>query len=613
MSFANHAAFTELDHHFARLMERLAGKRNPALALAAALVSRQRNNGHSCLELGEAAGRFPDLETPPADKWIPALRTSRVVGRPGEYKPLILDERGRLYLQRFWKHETDLAWALRRRSTEFVPPLDGDQLRESLQRLFPAGPPEEVNWQKIAAFVAATRRLCLITGGPGTGKTHTIVALLAVLLEQCRERPLRIALAAPTGKAAGRLQESLKKVKLTLPCAEAVRSRLPEEAFTLHRLLGAGREPSGYRYDAKNLLPFEVVVVDEASMVDLELMAGLVAATPTSARLILLGDKDQLASVEAGAVLADICSGGTNRFSPVSRQACKRYALERLPALSDSGSPLGDCIVQLQKNYRFAAADSIPTFSRAINAGDAGGALGLLSTPPPDPTAGGAGVFGHPLPPPAQLQEALRGPVRAAFSELSRAADAAGALQTLRQFRILCALREGPFGVSHINRLGERILLEEGLIRRRQPWYRGRPIMITRNDYDLKLFNGDVGVLWPDPHTGEPRAWFAGPGDRPRPVLPIRLPEHETVFAMTVHKSQGSEFDRVLLVLPDRDTPVLNRELIYTAVTRAARAVDVWYVEGVLRMGLARRVQRASGLREALWGPAPARSLTSAG
>jgi len=615
----NSECFTDIDRHFARFMERLCGGPNCEVLLAAALASRNRGLGNICLNLPAVAGsEFSNaragagspLRLPTLDDWVAALRKSPVVGKPSEFKPLILDASNRLYLQRYWRYEDDLAKTILHRAEQKVEGINVPLLREGLERLFPAAASAtETDWQRVAAETAVTKHLCVISGGPGTGKTHTVVSILALLLEQAGDKPLRVALAAPTGKAAARLQESLKKWKTTLLCTDTVKARLPEESFTLHRLLGGTPDSAKFKHDETNPLPFDVVVVDEASMVDLALMAKLFAATSSTARLILLGDKDQLASVEAGEVLGDIC--------------------HREP--DQAARPLAGCIVELRRNYRFDACSGILALSQAINAGDTENALRLLkseaassesivSSSPPSRSAEhrsaaeslarwpsdarrfGGGILSVALPSPAKLKEELRPRVLAGFGEVIRARDPADALRALNRFHILCAVRQGPYGVETVNRFAEEILVEAGLISAREWWYAGRPVLVTRNDPALKLFNGDIGVILPDPATGELRAWFAGADNSPRGIPPIRLPEHETVFAMTVHKSQGSEFEEVLLLLPDRDSPLLTRELVYTAVTRASRRVELWFEEPAFSAAVSRRVERASGLGDALWG-----------
>jgi exodeoxyribonuclease V alpha subunit len=355
-----------------------------------------------------------------------------------------------------------------------------------------------------------------------------------------------------------------------------------------------------FRHNAENPLPFDAVVVDEASMVDLALMAKLVAAIPQSARLILLGDKDQLASVEAGAVLADLCNGGEqHRYSAQFIADFNALTGQNLPSDAVAGPPsdLGDCIVELRKNYRFGAKSGIYRLSRAVNDGKSEKALEVLRE-----SGGSAGsrVSWKPLPAPAALKAALKPIVLSRYQDYLQAGNPTEALAALGQFRILCALRNGPYGVESLNRLVEEVLSEAGLIEANALFYAGRPVMVVRNDYNLKLFNGDIGVVLPN-DSKELRACFAGPEQTIRDFMPIRLPEQDTAYAMTVHKSQGSEFERVLLVLPGEDSLVLTRELVYTGLTRASKEVELWSDQGIFATAVRRRISRRSGLREALW------------
>jgi len=581
----NLSVLSPIDRQFARLLERLAGGRSPALAVAAALLSRSRSEGHTCLELerlgepdyvAQFLGKPPEAKLPnlpDGRSWSATLRRLPVVGEPGQFRPLILDRKARLYLQRYWLYEHELARAILARAVEQVDALDEKLLREGVARFFPQHSAAHPDQQAHAAEIAVRRKLAIVSGGPGTGKTRTAAVLLALVLEQASANRCRIALAAPTGKAAARLQESIQQLKSTLPCSNEVKERLPTEAYTLHRLLGAvsGR----IRYHAGNALPFEVVVVDEASMVDLALMGKLFAALPAHARLLLLGDRDQLASVEAGSVLGDLCQPG--------------------PA----GHPLQDCIARLEKNYRFQERDRFLLFSQAVNAGDAARALEVMTHRAPGQAE--HGLLAGALPSPSLLRDRLKEWVLPAFREVVTVREPRTAIQALNRVRILVALRHGPYGTQQINAAAEQILGEAGLVKPEEPWYAGRPILITRNDYQLGLYNGDVGVILP--HEGQPRAWFLTGDDQLRCYSPARLPAHETVFAMTVHKSQASEFERVWFLLPDQIVPGLTRELIYPGATRARRQLDIWFLEPVLRAAIARRADRSSGLRDALWGP----------
>ena len=577
-----------LDEHFARLMGELHGPESADIESAARTLSQWRRGGHVCVPpeaLGISAER---------------LRASPVVGAPGEWKPLILDQAGRLYLQRYWQYERELADSLRRRMAQPAE-FDGALLAKGVSTLLA---PADAD-QRRAAETAVQRRFCVITGGPGTGKTHTIAIILALLQAQAEAagQPFRVALAAPTGKAAARMKSAMTEALARHPALSALAEKLPTDARTIHRLLGSRGDSPFFRHDRERPLSADVVVIDEASMVDLALMAKLVAAVPEHARLILLGDKDQLASVEAGNVLGDICD------------------------VSGAGG-LDPAIVELTINRRFGNESALYRLSRLVNASDADGALALLDAAASAMSPGSVrpqrkarvaeaqtvfsfesgdadratvSVRARSLPARSDFETALREHVTAGFQALLTAKDPATAILHLHDFRILCALRVGPFGVVRLNELAQNALADAGLIDPAATHYRGRPILILENDYQLKLFNGDTGVLLADEADGELRAYFPGENGTLRRLLPARLPAHETVFAMTVHKSQGSEFRRVLFILPDRETPVLTRELVYTGLTRARDAVELWHDEAVLRSAIAHGVTRTSGLRDALW------------
>lgn len=599
MALLQHDELTELDRHFADFICRLAGRRDAWLWRAAALASNATGRGNVCLELAAALpAEGNDGEPAELAAWIERLRTVPLVGAPGETAPLVLDGAGRLYLHRYWEYETALATALLARSRQECA-VDEELLQDGVRRLFPTPAAEEPDWQLVAALTALCRPLAVISGGPGTGKTATVVKVLALLLEQARGGACPIALAAPTGKAAARLAEAIRSAKLGLPVAPAILKQLPEAVTTIHRLL-AYHPPSGrFRHQRDNPVPYAAVVIDEASMVDLPLMARLVEALPPTARLILLGDKDQLASVEAGAVLGDICdTGRRHAFSPPFRERLARLAGTALPATAASSAPpLGDSLVVLRKSYRFGAESGIGTVARLVNEGRGEEALALLK-------AGGCSDLAwRELPPAEQLERQLREPLVAGYDEFRVATEPLPALAAFGRFRVLCAHRQGPYGVAALNSLAERVL---AVASGEEEWYPGRPVLITENDYQRGLFNGDIGVVL----AGEEErqrlyAFFPDPAGGVVKHLPLRLPGHETVFAMTVHKSQGSEFERVLLILPERASAIVTRELIYTAITRARQRVEVWGREEAFVAAVGTRIRRSSGLRDLLWsGPA---------
>ncbi|MBJ6749030.1 exodeoxyribonuclease V subunit alpha [Geomonas anaerohicana] len=588
----------DIDRQFAAFICRLAGSRDQHVEAAAALLSRGVTAGDVCLDLDTALeeGRAAGFRLESTSTWRDRLKASPAVGAPGEFKPLILDPTGRLYLQRYWRYESELAQAILDRGEPA--PFDREQLRKGLARLFPPTP-GETDWQRIAALAAVTRRFCVISGGPGTGKTTTVVKVLSLLLEQAETAgagsALRIALAAPTGKAAARLKESISG---GLDKADpVVRELIPEEVFTLHRLLGYLKGSSGFRHNSDNPLPYDVIIVDEASMVSLPLMAKLVCALRQDSRLILLGDRDQLASVEAGAVLGDMCdTGGAHGFSAAFAELAADVAGDAVEVQPGIG-PLGDAVVLLRKSYRFSSSGGIGKVATLVNAGDAQGALAACL----DPTLSDVSLAS--LPPAAGLADALARRITDGYGDYLRTQTPEEAFAEFSRFRILCAMRSGPYGVEALNLLVRQRLAQAGLFNPHGRCYAGEPVMITRNDYNLGLFNGDVGLILPDAENGgELRAFFPSGSGGMRKVLPLRLPEYECAFAMTVHKSQGSEFEKVLLVLPDRDTPVLTRELVYTAITRAKKSVQIVSSTELLATAIGRRVERRSGLRERLWG-----------
>ena len=594
-------ALRAVDLQLARRLEALAGGEAPELLLAAALVSHRVGEGDLCLDLarcdelpllrGEGSG--DRLRPPPAQDWAALLRKSSVVGSPGDRAPLILDHRNRLYLGRYWQLERALAEALVARARLGAAEVDRDRLRNGIRRLFPET--GAVDWQRIAAAVALLRPLCVISGGPGTGKTRTVASILALLLEQGGGRDPRIALAAPTGKAAARLSESIRDAVADLKLAPKVADRVPMEAITLHRLLGFRKGRAIPRHGPENPLHLDALVVDEASMVDLPLMSRLLGALSTQARLILLGDKDQLASVEAGMVLGDIC--GRGRPPAYSEELCAAVSEVTGDLLEPAAGPvprIADHLVELRRSWRFGQDSGIGNLARAVNRGDADASLEILANDGfPDVT----------LQPPSD--EVIAGLIEQriipVYRELMVGPDPGAALAALNRVRVLCALRSGPQGVGRLNEQIEQALEDAGLIRRDSQIYTGRPVMVTANDHALRLYNGDVGLILSDARSGGASRVFFPTSEGIRRVLPSRLPPHETVYAMTVHKSQGSEFDEVLLVLPEAESRVLTRELVYTGVTRSRKRVRLLATEQRLRDAITRPIVRATGLYDALW------------
>lgn len=585
-----------LDRHFAQLAIRLEGGGvSPEMKLAALLVSHQQSLGNICLPLEEIGdktlpeNRFGLDRAPGAVAWARKLRRSAVVGAPGEFKPLILDDFNRLYLRRYWEYEKSLSEAIKARVTAASPEVDSDLLEKGLKRLFPAS--NETDLQRIAAAGAVMRNFTVITGGPGTGKTRTVVAILALLIEQT-ERPLRVALAASSGKAAARLKESVLSNVEALHCSQAVKSRMPREATTIHRLLGTIPDSPYFRHNADHLLLVDAVIIDEASMVDLALMAKLFAAIPAAARIILLGDKDQLTSVEAGFVLGDICNPPLVATPPHAGSQLSFSFEESNPAPHS----IQDSIIELKKNYRFRTDSGIYQLVEAVNRGDAERSIAVLKDKAFDD------LTWKVMPNARSIPRYLQATAVSGYKVYLEKSDPVEALECFGDYRVLCPVRQGPYGTIELNRLIEEALYQAKILHEREQWYRGRPVMIIRNDYNARLYNGDIGLTLEDPEVmAEKRVFFASPDGGVRRVLPSRLPIHETGFAMTVHKSQGSEFAKVLLILPENDSPVLTRELLYTGLTRARDHVEIWASERVLRSAIGKKVTRSSGLRDALW------------
>ena len=593
-----------LDAHFAGALARLRPAASEAVLLAAALVSQSTREGHVRVDLRElvsrplldAAGGVASVERPNAESWARQLEESELAGDGATGTPLVIEEGRWLYLRRYWQHERRLAELLRARVGLVEDSTQSTPLRAALDRLF--GSVEGINWPRVAVEVALLTRFTAIVGGPGTGKTSTVVKLMAALVEQAFDRGMgapRFLLLAPTGKAAGRLIESIRAAKERIDCPSRVRADIVEEAATIHRALGfVPGHPAGVRHDLESPLPADVVIVDEASMVDIALMRRLVEAVSPRARLVLLGDRDQLASVEAGAVLADLTTFSAADYSHELRDRIVRVFGTELPGTPGAARcTIRDHVVELVESHRFGRDSGIGSLARAIRRGDGEGALALLHAPSVDDV--------RLLPPAPQggLPVPLRSAVVPGYRPVVSAASPEAALEALSTFRVLCAHRQGPAGVVGANLAVESCLVAAGWLERGTMV--GRPVLITRNDYALGLFNGDVGVVWVRSGEDSARVFFPDPASGVRSVSLARLPPHEIVFAMSVHKSQGSEMDQVAILLPDVGSPLLTRELVYTAVTRARTRVTLYGSDGAVRAAVARRVQRATGLAELLW------------
>jgi len=546
-------------------------------------------------------------------------------------------EGAHLYLRRYWRHERTITAHVDNRlaATENVHP---DALRPLLDGLFPPGsyPADGADWQKVACALAARSPFAVITGGPGTGKTTTVIKLLALLQAQALQaggRPLRIRLAAPTGKAAARLNESIAGQVASLNFeeldqGEAVQAAIPREVSTLHRLLGARPDTRKFRHHRLNPLPLDIVVVDEASMIDIDMMAAVLDALPPTARLILLGDKDQLASVEAGAVLGNLCARASEgRYRPDTQDWLAAASGEALPdyLVNGEGRELDQAIAMLRHSFRFGDDSGIGQLARAINEGNPNQAVHVLQDDRfgdvhYQPLAsftdrqldrlvlGGQGTADAPGY--THYLEALAAQRPAPGSEPSAwDAWARAVLHAHGAFQVLSPVRVGPLGVEALNERIEQELARAGMITLPEAgghWYEGRPVLVIGNDYGLRLMNGDIGITLAvpdspeDPESGTTLrvAFPAGDGQGGvRWVLPSRLQRCETVYAMTVHKSQGSEFKHAALVMPDSVSPILTRELVYTAVTRAKKAFSLLAPDKrILEQAIQQRIERASNM-----------------
>ena len=603
--FLQQGCLSPLSYFFARFIAGHYHKHEDSLLVhSAALVSQRNQQGDVCVDIDRFAGRplfdtaCEDFSTNPAspdsDAWLSALQSEAAVGMPGEQTPLVLDG-SRLYLARLWRYEQQVRQAITDRIQQNAD-VNAEQLANGLQRLFPGNlSASNIDWQKLASAVAVRSRFAVISGGPGTGKTTTVVKVLALLLEQAP--CMQIRLAAPTGKAAARMIDSIRSHRDRIEIAAGIRERMPEQASTLHRLLGF--DGSRYRHNRHNPLVMDCLVVDEASMIDLPLMARLLDALPAQTRIILLGDRDQLASVEAGNVLGDITGHGRSIvYTPEQAQWLAGLGTGKLSDIPAAvGTPaIANSIALLRTSYRFRDDSGIGALARHVNAGDGAQALALLCAGQSDQLAW---IRNEENQASAELFEQAIDH----YSNYLRCSQVNDALHEFEKIRILCILHKGPFGVEEINRAIAERLRARGLIENGDDFH-GKPVMITSNDYETELYNGDVGLLWRDGKQ-RLRAWFRA-SDRSLRDIPVRsLPAHVPAWALTVHKSQGSEFDQVMLVLPDTDNTVrLSRELIYTGITRARERITIHSSRLALLEGCTSRAQRSSGLAEKLdWPP----------
>ncbi|MEP1445901.1 MAG: exodeoxyribonuclease V subunit alpha [Paraglaciecola sp.] len=615
------------------------------LTLLAAYVSAQSGAQHTCIDLKTIGQPFLGIYVFPELKIIESnieksqsyvnVSTNLVKLNKQQVKPLIV-QNGQLYLQRYWQYESQLAVIIREKSAKRID-LELPKAQQLLASLFDtpdnhadiANQTATLDWQKIAVCIAASQSLSFITGGPGTGKTTTVTKLLALLQgltapqdSAVNRKSLNIQLVAPTGKAAARLTESISAAKLKLP--PALQINLPEQCQTIHRLLGARPQSPYFKADANHPLHLDVLVLDEASMVDLPLMAKLFEALPSHAQVILLGDQDQLASVETGSVLSDICAASFHvdnqeatlcKYSEMMQQQLSKLIsvapmLTKETAIVDAKqqSVIRDNVVKLVKSHRFKDSSGIGQLAKTIKSGQVAQCFTLLNSSSftdihwYQPTQTTQQTVANEV-----LKELIVNllPIYQQYIQAVQQGEIKQAFNYLNEQQVLCAQKSGFWGVNQLNGLIENELHKQGLIDSSRDFYVGRPVMLSKNDHQLKLFNGDIGIVMPDPdNSALTKVWFVTPEGDVRGLLPSRLPSLETLYAMTIHKSQGSEFEAVYLCLPpitpNNQGRGLNRELIYTGLTRAKKQFSLYGESRALSLSLGQQCLRGSGLAQRL-------------
>lgn len=597
--------FSEFDIQFALFIVRNSDYKPKELFWTALFLSHKCAGGHICVNLKSLAKKdYRDIEEliPSTlfnfKQLLPLLQSCSVTGKIGEYTPFILEE-NLLYFQKYWTYENFIAQSLIKLSKQTRQFTNTQDITHLLDKIFPETT-DEINWQRIAASVAMSRQLCIISGGPGTGKTTAVAGIISILATLNKSRPLRIAMAAPTGKAAMRINEAIDNIKIKNPSMYL--PNLPE-ATTIHRLLKPTRKAPFFTYHKENPLPLDLLIIDEASMIDITLMYHILDAIPEHIQLIMLGDHEQLASVKAGSVLGDICN--PNRLSTFSPSFIKTIISPCLSqplsenCHSQSDIPLTDCIISLKNSYRFKGR--ISSCSIAVKDGKSEEAFRICSN------LNDNSISWHDISETKNMPLVFEQEIVEKWQEYLMAFLLEDKFQKLTEFRTLCVLRSGYFGVEQINTTIESILNKAGLLTPSIRWYENLPILITRNDYQMKLYNGDTGIFMPDKDDqGRLKAWFPDGAHNNRQtfrsIAPSRLPDFEKAFAITIHKSQGTEFDSIQIILPDTISPILKREILYTGITRAKNHVSLYGSEAIFKHAIKTRTNRESGLRKKLWG-----------
>ncbi len=573
--------YESLDYQLADLLEELNQEKNEKLRHVALEVSKTTREG--CIAL---ACDHEQANT---------LLQSKVVGKATELKPLII-ENGYLYLYRYWSYQQRLAEQLIARlqgSNEAIDLAWGKQRLDDYFSLDTEAENNEVNWQQVAAALALSARLLIISGGPGTGKTTTITRILALLIEQniqAKQPDLRFALAAPTGKAAMRMSEAIRDsiAREGDKLRDEIIQQLPQEASTIHRLLGYIPNSTVFKFNENNHLVADIVIIDEASMIDLALMSKLFEAIPPQAKVILLGDKDQLSSVETGSVFSDLCATADNQYSAKTIDYLQALTGKELMKTDiEADFAIDNHIVCLRKSWRFDEHSGIGKLASAVNKGDFSTSINVLDN---KAYADVAWVLSAALKR-KQLTDSWE-PYLQAVKASKDNAELDELFKVFNQFRILTALRRGLNGCTYLNKQVEKLLSQQNKLNTWKRWYHGRPIMITENSYRTGLFNGDIGITLID-GQGQAKVWFQSK-EGAKAFSPVRLPQHETAWVTTIHKSQGSEFNNVLMILPTEDTAVLTRQLIYTGITRAKKQLVLVSNKHVLRLGVERETAQAT-------------------
>lgn len=575
---------------YVRYLTQLNPEESEEVLWAAAACLHAQRNGHICLDFEAIRNEhlFNDKRSDfiftesLTNNWVEKLKNSELVSSGNELKPLVLEDH-RLYLHKFWKYEEELAGWLKNKSQNSK--KISELVKQSIHSIKPANEDLfEINWQHVAMYLSFLKDLLIISGGPGTGKTYTVLSILAsqVLVKD----DLRIALAAPTGKAARRLSESIEQGKAHLSGEANKKLDRIQDATTVHKLLGSDYTGTRFKYNEQQKLPYDLVVVDEASMLDITMWIRLIRALGKHTKLIVLGDKDQLASVEAGSILGDICRG-ENSFSAKITESISRASGIQVP-LANNKPAINDCILFLNKSYRFGDDSGIHKFAEAVNEFDDDRAIDILKNPSYKDIT-------WKIPDESVVNEVISKYAVSHYQDYTQNGKK-DILTASSKKKILCSVRNGPLGINRINEDAERqIRLKSEGIKNRE-WYAGRIIISTKNNSTLKIRNGEIGVCY-----GEEASKIIFEGEEIREISTTRLSAYEPAYAITIHKSQGSEFDEVAILLSGSVKTIVSKEILYTSVTRARKNTLIIGYEDTIRAAIKHSVIRNSGLQQKIW------------